>query len=96
MSKVRAELGEGTIVLLKARDHVWNSDEPVEVRGTDQGPTPYELLLGALGACTTLTLRMYADRKGWPLEWVKVDYEFTREHARDCEECASDRTAAST
>ena len=66
-TKVVAELGDGTIVRLQARDHVWNADEPIEVRGTDQAPNPYEMLLGALGACTTLTLRFYASHKGWPL-----------------------------
>jgi putative redox protein len=93
MPQVRAELGQGTLVLLTARNHTWNADEPVEARGTDEGPTPYELLLGALGACTTLTLRLYAERKGWPLEAVKVDYEFTREHGRDCDECEADDDA---
>jgi len=92
-TKVTVELGEGTVVLLKARGHTWNADEPVESRGTDQGPNPYELLLGALGSCTVLTLRFYAHHKKWPLESAEVEYEFTREYARDCRECDEDSDA---
>lgn len=92
-TKVTVELGEGTVVLMKARGHVWNADEPVEARGTDQGPNPYELLLGALGSCTVLTVRFYAHHKKWPLESMAVEYEFTREYARDCTECDEDDDA---
>ena len=87
MTKVRAELGEGTVVRLAARSHEWKGDEPFEAKGTDQGPNPYELLLSSLGACTALTLRMYTRHKEWPLESVHIEYEFTREYAKDCEEC---------
>jgi putative redox protein len=48
------------------------SDEPVELSGADTGPEPHELLLAALGACTSMTLRLYAERKGWPLRHVQV------------------------
>ncbi len=92
-TKVVAELGDGTLVRLQARDHVWNADEPVEARGTDQGPNPYELLLAALGACTALTLRVYSHHKGWALTSVRARYEFTREYARDCRECEEDDDA---
>jgi putative redox protein len=63
------------------------SDEPVEVGGTGAGPTPYDLLLAALGSCTSMTIAMYARRKGWPLEAVRVTLRHGRIHARDCEEC---------
>jgi putative redox protein len=63
-------------------------DEPAQDGGDDAGPTPYELLLGALGACTAITLQLYARRHGWPLEGVEVRLEHSRRHARDCADCA--------
>jgi putative redox protein len=75
----RAEISSG--------EHVLVADEPLAAGGTDEGPTPYELLLAALGACTAMTLRMYADRKKWPLEDVRVRLRSSRSHARDCENC---------
>jgi putative redox protein len=63
------------------------ADEPVAAGGTDAGPSPYELLLAALGACTSMTLSMYARRKQWPLERVAVHLQHARIHAEDCAEC---------
>ncbi|MEO8452939.1 MAG: OsmC family protein [Gemmatimonadota bacterium] len=70
-----------------ARTHAFTIDEPVAVGGTDAGPTPYEYLLGALSGCMAMTLRIYADRKGWPLENVEVRLRTARSHEPDCENC---------
>lgn len=70
-----------------AGEHLLVADEPVNVGGTDTGPSPYGLLTSALGACTAITLRMYADRKQWPLEAVSVRLTHDKIHAQDCAEC---------
>ena len=67
------------------------ADEPVSVGGTNQGPTPYDYLVAGLGACTAMTLRMYADRKKWPLEEVVVSLSHKKIHARDCQTCETDQ-----
>ena len=67
--------------------HLLHGDEPVSVGGTDVGPNPYELLLAALGTCTSITVRMYADRKQWPLESVHIELSYARVHADDCTAC---------
>lgn len=72
---------------VRARNHAFTIDEPRAVGGTDAGATPYEYLLAALGGCTAMTLRMYANRKGWPLEGIEVGLRSARSHASDCVDC---------
>ena len=73
---------------IRAGSHQLRADEPAPV-GADTGPSPYDLLLAGLGACTSMTLRMYAARKGWALDEVRVSLTHAREHAEDCQ--GSDR-----
>ena len=83
MARARAQIGETRYrVDIKAGHHALTADEHVELGGQDAGPAPYELLLAALGACTSITLKMYAERKAWPLAEVDVGLVFTREGDR--------------
>jgi putative redox protein len=85
------ETGQGTFTRqITAGRHELIADEPVPV-GDDAGPTPYDLLLGALGTCTSMTVRMYANRKGWPLEDIRVTLRHKRIHAKDCEDCETSK-----
>jgi uncharacterized OsmC-like protein len=72
---------------IQAGSHRMTADEPVSVGGTDTGPGPYDLLLAALGACTSMTIAMYARRKNWPLARVTVRLRHSRIYAADCAEC---------
>jgi uncharacterized OsmC-like protein len=65
----------------------FGSDEPVSDGGGGTGPTPYDLLLGALGACTSMTLGMYARRRDWPLKEIVVRLRYSKVHAEECAEC---------
>lgn len=75
---------------IAAGPHRLRADEPRSLGGDETGPTPYGLLLAALGACTTMTLRMFAKRKEWPLETVEVTLRHAKVHARDCAECETE------
>ena len=83
-----AETGSGTFTsMVRAGAHRWLADEPASVGGADAGPSPYDLLTAALGACTAMTLRMYARQKGLPLDRVRVRLKPSKIHASDCEHC---------
>ncbi len=85
MATITAELMTGTAVRMSNGRHTWTGDEPLEMQGTDTGPTPYELLLGSLAACTCITLAMYARHKENTLEAVRTSYEYKHVYADDCE-----------
>ena len=89
-TRVVVTTGEGLRTEVEAGGHTVVADEPENLGGTDNGPTPYDYLLAALGGCTAMTLRMYADRKGWPLESVTVRLSQDRIHAKDCGECETE------
>ncbi len=82
------EAGEGTFPqIVDAGKHRFWADEPESVGGTDTGPDPYSFLLTALGTCTAMTIRLYADRKNYPLERAEVRLRHAKIHAHDCTEC---------
>ncbi len=89
LSRVRVtETGEGGLEQeIVAGRHRLTVDEPKSLGGTDAGPTPYDLIAGALGACTAMTIRLYARRKTLPLTRVIVDLVHDKVHASDCEAC---------
>ena len=89
---------EGEVLVRETRDgkfqqtiaagpHRLLADEPLSVGGDNTGPTPYDLLLAGLGACTSMTMRMYAEHKGWPLERATVSLRHAKIHAKDCDAC---------
>ena len=70
--------------------HVLIADEPESVGGADSGPNPYSYLLAAVGSCKSMTMRMYANRKQWPLKSTRVRLSHARIHADDCADCESE------
>ena len=88
---VVAEAGVGKFAQhVTVGPHGFLADEPESVGGNDSGPTPYDLLLAALGTCTSMTLRMYAERKGLPLRHVEVRLSHDKIHVDDCEQCETE------
>ena len=83
---VRGKAGEFTQEIVVG-PHQLTADEPKDMGGDDEGPTPYDLLLAALGSCTSITVSLYAQRKSWPLQDVTVRLRHSRIHAADCAEC---------
>ncbi|TFD33222.1 bifunctional alpha/beta hydrolase/OsmC family protein [Cryobacterium cryoconiti] len=87
---VVAETGTGAFAQqIRIGRHRLTADEPAPI-GTDSGPSPYDFLLAGLGACTSMTVRMYAQRKKWPLEKVTVSLRHSRIHAQDCSNCETE------
>lgn len=86
--QVAVRLGqEGFTTEVMVRQHSLTADEPPKVGGNDFGPTPYELLTAGLGACTAMTMQMYARRKKWDLQEVIVQLDHNKDYAADCENC---------
>jgi putative redox protein len=73
--------------VMTAGSHELIADEPENVGGNDEGPDPYDYLLMALGSCSVITMKMYADRKGWPVEDIYIEMRHYKAHAEDCEDC---------
>ncbi len=84
---VRSMSGERYTQEVFTATHHFLADEPASVQGADLGPSPYDLLLAGLGACTAMTLKMYAEHKGIKLDGVAVRLKHKRLHAKDCQEC---------
>lgn len=92
MSTINAKLTTGMQVEMSNGRHTWHADEPVDAGGADSGPTPYELLLSGLAACTCVTIAMYCKHKGLDLKGVEASFRYRNVHADDCEECDDDAT----
>jgi putative redox protein len=89
---IRARSGQNLQVEISDGSHLLIADEPKPI-GDDAGPSPYDLLLAALAACTVMTLHMYARRKGWPLQSVETRLSTRKVHAADFETCEDDPNA---
>lgn len=85
---IHIHLGEKNYeTIMTAGRHELTADEPESMNGEDHGPDPYDYLLMSLGSCTAITLRMYAERKKWPIEDIFVELRHHKDHAEDCVDC---------
>jgi uncharacterized OsmC-like protein/alpha-beta hydrolase superfamily lysophospholipase len=87
VTRVTEADAKGFLQHITAGKHMLRADEPETYGGTDVAPSPYQLLAASLGACTSMTVRMYARRKGWPLAGISVDVRHDKVHALDCADC---------
>ena len=87
MAKVEVKYLRNLQHEVKVGDFTFVLDEPKDVGGDSKGPSPYETMMAALGACTSMTMLMYARQKGWDLQNVEVELEHEKIHAQDCETC---------
>jgi len=74
---------DGLQATIQSGNHTYYADEPIEDGGTDTGPTPTQMVMGALGACVAMTMRLYAQRKGWVLDGVEIELDFERFKGKD-------------
>ena len=74
---------------VSTQHHMGLTDEPVALGGQNKGPSPYDLLMGALASCTSITLRMYLNRKGWDVKRIRVRVNYSRDYEMDCESSSS-------
>jgi len=92
-SQVVAETSSDSLTTeIQLGEHRLIADEPIDVGGNNLGPSPYGLLSSSLAACTSMTLQMYAQRKGWNLENVRVHVTHVKDYAKDCKDCESNNT----
>lgn len=87
MARVKVSSSEGIKQEIQAGPHRFFADEPPSAGGSGEGPSPYQLLLAAIGSCTAITMRLYANHKGWPLADVRVELEQKVIDASECDEC---------
>jgi putative redox protein len=90
------DAADGFTTAMKVGSHFLTADEPIDFGGNNYGPSPYELVSAGLSACTVMTLQMYAKRKGWALDNVKVHTSFGKSHAEDCQDCETDSAKLDT
>jgi len=87
MATIKVRNSEGYKSEIYSKSHMFFSDEPEDQGGTNEGSDPYELLLSALGSCKAITMRMYAQRKDYPLNDIEIDLSNKKIHAEDCRDC---------